>query len=147
LLKAFREAARKAVLCRMEREAEARFPESAAEASPVARIFLELARAWSLTKEEQVALLGRESQGDLAVVLAAPAADLPVEVIERVAILLDIFQAINILLPVSSAANGWIRRANDAPSYGGGPALEKMMGEGLAGLRAVRSHLWAELCR
>jgi hypothetical protein len=71
----------------------------------------------------------------------------PTEIIERVTTHLDIFQAINILLPIPERADGWLRRSNKAPLFSGRPALAKMMSDGIEGLSAVRAYLEEEVHR
>lgn len=107
---------RETVLQRLGREAVL-FPEAPAAASAVARIFQSLARAWSLSEAKQMALLGFDDAGELRDLMGAPSEDVPIEIIERVTILLDIFRAINILLPVQERPDGWIRSSNDGPMF------------------------------
>lgn len=68
----------------------------------------------------------------------------PIAVVERVAVLLDIFKAINVLLPVRARADEWIRRPSNGRLFGGRQPLERMI-ESLAGMRLVRQYLRAEI--
>lgn len=142
VLKGFRAAAKQAVLDRFEREAPDFLPDADAKADNAAiRVFAGLARAWSLTKREQLMLLGLEGAGALEELRRSPMSDLPVEIIERLAILLDIYRSINALLPAPHRADAWMRSANAASGFAGRSALDIMVEPGLNGLRMVRAYL------
>lgn len=144
--KGAREAARDAVLGRMAHEAAAIFnPDEAGLVAPLFRVWDGLSRAWSLNTTEQAALLGLEGPEHLGELRAAALLSVPTQVIERIAILLDIFKALNILLPLPDAADGWIRKPNRAPLFAGQPALQLMLNKGLPGLREVRAYLQSNL--
>lgn len=141
VLKGFRAAAKQAVLDRFEREAPD-FPDADVKADNAAiRVFAGLARAWSLTKREQLMLLGLEGAAALEELRRSPRSDLPVEIIERLAILLDIYRSINTLLPAPQRADAWMRSANAASGFAGRSALDIMVEPGLNGLRMVRAYL------
>ncbi|MDD3761936.1 MAG: MbcA/ParS/Xre antitoxin family protein [Nevskiales bacterium] len=61
--------------------------------------------------------------------------------LDRVSYLLGIYKALHILFPDAGQADGWIHRANTAPAFGGGSALERMLGGGMDDLRMVRRYL------
>lgn len=145
VLNAFRAATRKAVIERLEHQAVTAFAQATAEAAnPVMRVFDGLAGAWKLADEERLVLLGIGEPDHLQALRASAIDDVTMEVIERVVILLDIFQALNTLFPVPERADAWLRAPNAAPAFGGRPAIQKMVDEGLEGLRAVRAYLWAQ---
>lgn len=145
VLKRFRAAARQAVVDRLEGEAGAMFPgDHPSGAGAVLRVMDCIGSAWMLTESERLTLLGLRDSGELEAARAMPIAELPIEVIERLAILLDIFQTINILLPEPESADGWIRRPNHSPLLSGSPALHMML-SGLEGMRTVRAYLIAQL--
>jgi len=50
----------------------------------------------------------------------------------------------NPVSPVAARADGWIRKANAAPLFGGHPALERMLGGQVADLYVVRQYLDAQ---
>lgn len=146
ILKGFRAAARQAVVDRLEREAAATFvSELTAVTAAVLRVFDGIAQAWSLEDSERLALLGLAETKELQALRTAPLNEVPTEIVERVAILLDIFRAINTLLPEPSRADAWIRSLNSAPTFGGQSALDVMIGRGLDGLRGVRTYLKAQI--
>ena len=145
ILKAFRAAAKGAVLDRMDLEARTlRAFADGGDANPVLRIFSNIARAWQLTGPERLALLGLGAAEDFESLRGLASHQLPVAVLERVAILLDIFQAINTLLPIPERADAWMHAPNSAPLLGGRSALN-LMCESLDGLRQVRRYLQAEI--
>ncbi len=49
-----------------------------------------------------------------------------------------------ILLPRPESADTWIRRPNDAPLFGGRPALDRMLSGNVADLYVVRQYLDAQ---
>lgn len=111
----------------------------------VLRVFDGLARRWALTNVEEVVLLGLQSPTDLAGLRSMDVGEVPAEVVERVAILVDIFTAINTLLPVPARADSWMRAHNKAAAFGGNSALTVMGRDGLEGMRRVRAYLQAEV--
>lgn len=145
VLKGFRAAAREAVVDRLQGEAAQMYRgEPSNSTGAVFRILDGLSDAWMLAAPERLALLGLRDSGDLKAARAVPIAELPIEIIERLAILLDIFQAINVLLPEPSRADAWIRTPNRAAIFAGASALVVMQ-SGIDGLRKVRSYLMAQL--
>ena len=52
--------------------------------------------------------------------------------------------ALQILLPVTERAAAWIRKPNTAPLFGGGSALDRMLGGQVADLFVVRQYLDAQ---
>ncbi len=145
ILNAFRVAAREAVIERLA-GATVAFPGEVSEArNAVMRVYDGLARAWSLDDGEKVALLGLTDRAELEQLRTVPQDEVPTVIVERLAILLGIFKAINVLLPVPERADAWLRAPNGAPMFGGQSALEVMIDRGLGGLGQVRSYLDAQL--
>jgi hypothetical protein len=107
------------------------------------RTFWRLAEAWRLTVPEQATLLGvgrttlyQWRQGKPAV--------LDRHVLERLSYLFGIWAALQILLPTPERADGWVRQPNDAPLFGGGTALQRMLAGQVADLYVVRQYLDAQ---
>jgi Protein of unknown function (DUF2384) len=65
-------------------------------------------------------------------------------VLERLSYLFGIYAALQILLPVASQADAWVRKPNAAPVFGGKSALERMLGGQVADLYVVRHYLDAQ---
>jgi len=63
------------------------------------------------------------------------------DTLERISYVLGIYKSLQILLPDPAAADGWIRRPNDAPPFGGKPALARMLSGNVADLYVVRKFL------
>ena len=145
ILEAFRAAAREAVIERLAGATVALAGEVSEARNPVMRVYDGLARAWSLDNGEKAALLGLADSVELEQLRAVPQNEVPTGIVERLAILLDIFKAINILLPVPKRADAWLRAPNRAPMFSGKSALDVMIGRGLEGLRQVRDYLQAQL--
>lgn len=103
------------------------------------KAFFNLAAEWSLSVEEQLTLLGRPGKRTLYRWKAGDVASLPPDTLERISVLLGIYKALEILLPVPGRAQAWVRRANEA--FGGRSALEVMLGGKVDDLYQVRRHL------
>jgi hypothetical protein len=94
------------------------------------RAFFKIARDWDLSAEEQIVLLG-----------SPQTARLGRDTLERLSLLLGIYKALQILLPQPAAADGWIKRPNSAPPFGGRRALDRMLAGNISDLVAVRQYL------
>jgi hypothetical protein len=106
------------------------------------RAFFNIARDWRLGVEEQLVLLGAPGRSTFFKWKATPAAArLGRDTLERLSYLLGIYKALQILLPDPAAADGWVRRPNQATVFGGRSALERMLGGNVGDLLAVRQYL------
>lgn len=110
-------------------------------AAPALRVFIRVASAWSLTPQEQSAILGRRvdvacSQLDAG----AMDSDWP-ETLQRVSFVLGIYAALHTLFPDQQQADGWIRRPNAGAPFQGEPALALMCTGRLGDLKIVREYL------
>lgn len=118
---------------------------SPSPATPVMRVFMGLAEAWELSEDEQLALLGLSTADEFQrLKLIKSKAELPAGIINRLSVLVRIFEAINTLLPEPDRADQWMRKPNKATLFGGQSALELML-EGLGGMRMVLRYLQAEV--
>ena len=63
------------------------------------------------------------------------------DTLERISYMLGIFKALNILLPDEDAADRWIKKPNEAPIFGGKPALRRMLSGHVSDLFVVRQFL------
>lgn len=110
------------------------------------RAFFGLAEAWGLSVEEQLCLLGgiprstyyhwKQKNGK--------GLKLSRDTLERLSYLLGIYKALHILFPDPTSADGWIRRPNHAPLFGGRTALDRMLSGQVSDLYEVRRYLDAE---
>jgi hypothetical protein len=104
--------------------------------------FFRIAAEWQLEGAQQMGLLGLTSRTTFFRWKKAPPAALPPDTLERLSHVFGIYKSLQILLPGTAAA-AWIHRPNDAPLFGGRPALELML-NGVAGLFLVRAYLDGE---
>lgn len=118
------------------------------ELAPAAvRAFARLAEIWRLSGAQQARLLGLEPTqlSTLYKWKSRPeAANLSHDALDRVSYLIGIYKSLHMLLPDDAAADGWIRRKNEAPIFGGRSALELMLGGSMHDLFLVHSYLDAE---
>ncbi|CAN7573374.1 MbcA/ParS/Xre antitoxin family protein [Caballeronia sp. LjRoot34] len=106
------------------------------------RAFFNIARDWTLSADEQIVLLGSPGRSTFFKWKATPqTARLGRDTLERLSLILGIYKALQILLPQAEAADGWIKRANTAPPFGGRRALDRMLAGNVSDLVAVRQYL------
>lgn len=111
---------------------------------PALRTFFNLAKAWGLSEQEQMKLLGLNSRSTLHAWKSGRVSKVSRDTLERISYLLGIFKAINILLPDTRRADEWIRLPNKAPLFGGRSALDRMTTGNIGDLYVVRQHLDAQ---
>lgn len=104
--------------------------------------FFGIAAEWGLDVAQQMALLGLTSRTTFFRWKKLAPASLPPDTLERLSHVFGIYKSLQILLPGSAAAD-WVHRPNDAPLFGGAPALELML-RGVAGLFLTRAYLDGE---
>ena len=57
---------------------------------------------------------------------------------------MGIYKALRILLPTQEMADGWVKKANTAPGFGGKSALERMLAGRVIDLADVRRYVDAQ---
>lgn len=92
-----------------------------------AECFLFIARAWQLTETEAAALLGVRAS-DLASGLQP--SQLNREHVKRVASLIGIYRALHLFFS-QAVADGWVKRENSDPTFGGQQPVQMMIRGGL----------------
>ncbi len=112
-------------------------------AGPGLRAFFRIAGDWRLSNDEQATLLS-VSKATLARWKGGSAPALSVDQLDRLSYILGIYKALQILLPNPAAADGWVRRANDAALFGGKSALDRMLSGRMEDLLLVRRYLDAQ---
>ncbi len=106
------------------------------------RAFARIVGAWGLTVDEQLNLLGHPPRSTFFAWRKAPdKANLSRDTLERLSNIVGIYKALQILLPDAAAADGWVRRPNAAPLFGGRSALDRMLAGNLSDLHQVRRYL------
>jgi hypothetical protein len=108
------------------------------------RALANIAEAWNLTVVEQLTLLGIASRSTFFKWRRERHPRLPADTLERLSYLLGIYKSLQILLPDAAAADGWVRRPNSDPLFGGRSALDRMLSGQVADLYVVRQFLDAE---
>lgn len=108
---------------------------------PALRTFFRIADAWGLSGEQARTLLGNPPRSTFYEWKKQAPQSLPRDTLERISYLLGIYKALQILLPDERAADAWVRKPNDAPLFGGRPALERMLSGNVADLYVVRQYL------
>lgn len=120
-------------------------PTSKAMSAAGLRAFFRIAGNWGLNTEEQMVLLGAPGRSTYFKWKSAPeSADLKRDTLERLSYILGIYKSLQILLPDTTAADAWIKKANTAPLFGGKSALDRMLGGNTGDLLAVRQYLDAQ---
>lgn len=103
--------------------------------------FQGLAELWQLSTEDQLLLLGSPGRSTFFK-WKKDGGSLPRDTVERVSHLLAIHKALEILLPDTRAADGWIRRPN--AQFNGQSALDVMRGGQVMDIYRVRQYLDAQ---
>lgn len=145
VLKAFQAPTRETVLARLFDERGQYVGLGSVTAAPLLCIIDRLCAFWMVTERQKARLLGLSDEETVATLKRLPLKAVSSEVIERIAILLEIFGAVNSLLPVAERADTWMRVPNKASPFGGQSALAFMLDKGLPGLRATRDYLLSQI--
>lgn len=111
------------------------YPELARLAGSATRVFKSIAERWRLSERESLAVLGLMDWNE----------ELDRGAVERTSHLLAIFKAINTLLPVRERADGWIRAANKAATFGGRAPIDLMTTANVEDLKSVRQYLESQV--
>lgn len=119
----------------------------AGTAGAALRTFFNIAAAWKLNTEQAMTLLGFDERTRSTFFKwkrDPESARLTRDKLERLSYIFGIYKALQILLPRPESADTWIRRPNDAPPFGGRPALDRMLSGNVADLYVVRQYLDAQ---
>ena len=111
---------------------------------PALRAFFRIAETWGLTAEQERVLLGSPGRSTYFRWKKQRVGVLSRDTLERISYLLGIYKALHILFPDPAQADGWIRRANAAPLFGGASALDRMLAGQVGDLQLVRQYLDAQ---
>jgi hypothetical protein len=113
-------------------------------ASGALRTFFRIAAAWGLSSKETRVLLGNPPESTFYKWKSGKISTVPRDLLERLSYLLGIYKALQILLPVPSAADAWVRKPNTAPLFAGRSALDVMLSGNVADLYLIRQYLDAQ---
>jgi hypothetical protein len=106
--------------------------------APALRAFFNIAGKWSLSAEEQRALLGWPAESTFYKYKAGDVGTLAYDTLIRISLTLGIYKDLHILYPERDLADRWVRLPNSNPLFGGRPALVMMSEGGIDGLYRVR---------
>lgn len=100
--------------------------------------FQKIAEAWDLSIDHQLQLLGSPGRSTFFK-WKKDGGSLPRDTIERISHLLAIYKALQILIPVGSQSDAWIRKPNSY--FKGSSALEVMLNGQVVDILKVRQYL------
>jgi hypothetical protein len=145
VLRHFRAAAKKAVADRLTLEAGKVRPVTWERTGAIGTLIDWLSETWNLSSAEQVALLGLENEGEITAIRGQAPREASQLLLEHLAMLIDIYQALSTLLPRRQPADGWLRRSNDDALFKGASPIAVMLDRGRLGIKDVRAYLWAQI--
>lgn len=105
---------------------------------PAMRTFLNIAKKWKLTINEQAGLLGWPATSTYHKYKAGQVGTLTFDTLIRISLVLGIYKDLHVLYPDPELANRWIGLPNANPLFGGKTPLEFAIDNGLDGLHKVR---------
>lgn len=144
VLRQFRLAAKDAVTGRLEREAGKLSGRPSYGAAALVSLIDWLQATWEVSADDMCTLAGI-SDADLNELRGGqlPADTQPL--IERLAMLLDVQQALNGLLPTQETINHWLRSMSPGRLKEDKSALDLMLAGGREAIKYVRAYLWSQL--
>ena len=103
--------------------------------------FSKLADRWALDHGQRARLLGRSERTAYRLSSAAGHADRPLQrdTLERISLLVGIYEDVRAVFGSGPAADGWIRRPND--DFGGEPPLNRLLAGNVQDIIDVRRYL------
>lgn len=104
---------------------------------PALRTFFAIAKAWSLSVEEQRGLLGWPPASTFHKYKAGDVGQLNYDMLTRISLVIGIYKALHILYE-DGLADRWPKLPNSNAQYGGNPALTLMIESGIDGLYRTR---------
>src|SRR5258708_27896507 len=102
------------------------------------RTFLNIARGWQLSVEEQRGLLGWPAASTYHKYKAGEIGVLSYDTLTRISLILGIYKALHILYPDAALADRWVKLPNANPLFASQPPLALMVDGGIDGLTQVR---------
>jgi hypothetical protein len=106
--------------------------------APAMWTFLNTAKAWKLSVDEQRGLLGWPAPSTYHKYKAGDVGTLSYDMLTRISLLLGIYKALHILYPDETLADRWVKLPNSNPVFGDKPALSLMVDGGIDGLTQTR---------
>lgn len=115
--------------------------EPSALSGPALRSYFRLTEQWGLSSEQERILLGSPSRSTFYRWKRNCLGRLRKDTLERISYMLGIYRALHVLYSRDAQADGWLKRPNTAPLFGGGCALDRMLSGNVGDLYAVRQYL------
>lgn len=112
---------------------------------PALRAFFRISHKWGLDIGQERVLLGMPSRSTLSRWKKRKTGRISNDTLERISYVLGIYKVLHILFPMSEHADAWVSHDNTAFLFGGGTALDRMLGGQVADLLVVRQYLDAQL--
>lgn len=103
------------------------------------RAFFRIMDAWGVNDAEAQILLGKPSRSTYYTYKKGEGGRLSADTLERISYVLGVYKALQLLFIQKEQADAWIRKPNEA--FGGGSALQRMLGGLVVDLAAVRGYL------
>lgn len=101
--------------------------------SGAVRTFNRIAQGWKLTESETLRILGDPTPRDWEAWTSGSSSTIPTSILERISLVIGIYQMLRIIFPTEQQANDWVRRPNDY--FDGRSALDMMLADGLPNVR------------
>ncbi len=128
------------------RPAEARAVDLASPqaAGQALAVFFRIAARWGLNAAQRQALLGASRTVFYRWQAGQVSAGLDAVTAERLSYLFRIYAALQVLLPVPERADAWLRQPNSHALFGGGSAMDRLLGGRVGDLKDVADFLDAQ---
>lgn len=110
-------------------------------ARAVLKAFFRIAEAWKLAPGDQGVLLGVSQPTCYRWRNGQVSTSLQRDTLERLSYVLNIYAALQILIPVKDRADDWVNQPNTAPLFGGASAMNRMRGGQIGDLKVVADYL------
>lgn len=106
------------------------------------RTFFNILDRWGLGQSEGRVLLGGLAKTTYYRWRQHPEhAELDADMLERISYVLGIYKALRVIYSDSAVADGWLKRPNANPAFGGQPPLNRLLGGQVADLYVTRQAL------
>ena len=108
---------------------------------PALEVYFNICAKWGLTTRQMYVILGRPPKSTFYRWYRRRNGRLSKDLLERISYVVGIYGALHALFSTPEQANGWIKRPNADPTFGGASALDRMMGGNVTDLYVVRRYL------
>lgn len=110
-------------------------------------VIFEILKKWSLSVNDQMIILGLDSEKTLDCWATHPEqVEMTTDLLIRISNVLGIFKSLEILIPDPDVADRWLSTGNDNPVFGGTPPLDRIRSGAIKDIAAVRNFLYVQQC-